>query len=202
MMASRIVLQPETEPVTLVQAKAHVRVTSTASDSLITTFIKAARRAAERFTGRALIDQTWDVFLDEFPEDEIELPKPPLIVVEGVFYRDADGVEQELSTDDYVVANADDEHLSGRVVLAATASWPTIQERPNAVRVRLRAGYLDATTSPAEAAVPEDIQTAILLHVGHLYAHRETVVVGETVSELPMGTRELLRPYRVLLGMA
>ena len=41
------------------------------------------------------------------------------------------------------------------------------------------------------------IEAALLLIVGHLYAHREDVVAGVSVAKLPNGAEWLLAPYKV-----
>lgn len=45
--------------------------------------------------------------------------------------------------------------------------------------------------------VNDQIKAAVLLTVGHLYANREDVVVGASVSALPHGADCLLQPYKV-----
>jgi len=65
------------------------------------------------------------------------------------------------------------------------------------VRIRFIAGYGDAGSD-----VDASIRAAILLHLGSLYAHRETVIVGQTSVQLPWGAEQLLRPHRILLSMA
>jgi len=40
------------------------------------------------------------------------------------------------------------------------------------------------------------ILAAVRLILGHLWANREAVVVGDTATEIPMGAVHLLRPYR------
>jgi uncharacterized phiE125 gp8 family phage protein len=188
-------------PVSLAVARQHVSVAGTARDDLLAIYLAAATERVERFTGRALVDSTWDLTLDEFPADgaAIELPNPPLIEVVGVFYQDDDGLETEVDAADYIVGESIGQPAR---VLPTSGSWPTAGDRPNAVRVRFRAGYLDATTSPAVANVPSAIKAAVLLLTGDLYAHRETLVVGDTAAEMPGYLDAFLRPYRVRLGMA
>lgn len=201
-MALRLITAAATNPVTLTEAKAHLREVDTDNDTLIGSMVSAATKYAEKFLGRALIDQTWELVLDEFPTDEdelaIKIPLPPLIEVESIKYDDGDGVEQTLDEDLYVVDSASQ---PGWVVPVST--WPTsINDAVNSVRIRFRAGYLDTSVSPAEENVPDNIKAAILLHVGALFAHRETVVVGQPANLLPFGARQLLELDRVDLSMA
>lgn len=199
-MGLKLVTEPATLPVSIDELKAHSRITFTDDDAVVEIYLRAAVNHAERFTGRAFIDQTWDYYADAFPLDDkpIDLPKPPLIEVSGVYYRATSGDETEFSSSNYLV---DDAAHKARVALAYGQSWPTIQERVNAVRVRFRAGYLDVS-SPEESAVPVDIKAAIMLTAGTLYQNRESVVVGASVVTLPFGAQELLRPHRVHTAMA
>ncbi|MBF7956132.1 head-tail connector protein [Rahnella victoriana] len=43
----------------------------------------------------------------------------------------------------------------------------------------------------------DDIRAAMLLLIGHWYANRESVVVGDNVVTLPLAVESLLQPYRV-----
>lgn len=45
--------------------------------------------------------------------------------------------------------------------------------------------------------VNDVIKSAVLLIVGHLYAHREDVVAGVSVAQMPNGAEWLLQPYKV-----
>lgn len=194
-MGQLLVTAPSSEPVSLEEAKLHLREDGSDQDDLIGIFIQAAREAVERHTGRALIDQVWDVYLDEFPDDDkpVEIALAPVIEVVGVFYTDSAGVEQPMDEgDDYT---ADVVSVPSRI--RAVSAWPSAKETQNAVRVRLRAGYLDQAVSPAEANVPAALKAAILLTVGNLYANRETIVVGQSATELTWAAKFLLRPFVV-----
>src|SRR3990167_6456356 len=82
-------------PVTLTEAKAHLRYDLTTEDTLITTLIKVATEYAEKRLSRALITQTWDLYLKEFPpEDTIVLPFPPLQSITHVKYYDSNNTLQ------------------------------------------------------------------------------------------------------------
>jgi len=203
-MGLKLVTSPATRPITLTQAKQQCRATEfTDDDELIGLFIDAAVDFADGpsgFLGRALIDQTWDYYLDAFPASgPIEIPLPPLIEVIGLFYQDGDGIEQEWTSTNYVV---DAGGNPGKVSLGSGVSWPTPIDQSEAVRIRFRAGYLDQGVSPAVANVPGAIKAALLIHVADLYANRESSIVGQTVAKLPWSAEQLLRRYRFYLGMA
>ena len=61
--------------------------------------------------------------------------------------------------------------------------------------------YLRAQVAYRQAmdgiVVNDTIKSAVLLIVGHLYAHREDVVAGVSVAKLPNGAEWLLQPYKV-----
>jgi len=203
-MGLKLVTAPATKPITLAQAKMQCRATEfTDDDDLIGLFMEAAVDFADGpsgFLGRALIDQTWDYYLDAFPASgPIEIPLPPLIEVVGLFYQDGDGIEQEWTSTNYVVASSGN---PGKVSLGSGVSWPTPIVESEAVRIRFRAGYLDQGVSPAVANVPGAIKAALLIHVADLYANRESAIVGQTVAKLPWSAEQLLRRYRFYLGMA
>jgi uncharacterized phiE125 gp8 family phage protein len=177
----------------LVEAKAHLNVDYADDDTLIQAMIDAATAHCDGpggFLGRAIVEQTWELVLDEFPENEIRIPLPPLIAVQSVKYDDGDGVEQTISSGDYTVDTASE---PGWVLPEASGTWPATFDGINAVRIRYRAGYL---------TVPSDIKAAILLYVGSLYANREVEMVGATVAPMPWSAEQLLRRKRFDLSMA
>jgi hypothetical protein len=80
-MALKQKVAPAVEPLTLEEAKNHLRVDADIDedDALINNLIAAARQDCEKFQNRAYITQTWELWLDAWPEkDYIELPLPPL----------------------------------------------------------------------------------------------------------------------------
>lgn len=200
-MGLRLVTAPTDSPVSLEEAKAHLRVEFTDDDDLIEIFRKAATDVAEQFTGRAFVAQTWDMLLDAFPTTgPIRVPKPPLLELVGVFYNDGSGTEQTVDAADYIVGQANDGAFAA-VSLAYGAAWPTAQSVADAVRVRFRAGYVNGDSPPLDD-VPFAIKAAILMTIGTLYAHRETIVIGQSVAQLPWAAEQLLLPYRVHTAMA
>ncbi len=202
-MALRLITAPTVEPISLTEAKAHLRVNHSDDDTIIGALITAATSFVDGpsgFLGRALVAQTWELVIDEFPTSEIQIPLPPLQSVVSVKYDDTAGIEQTLASTDYYV---DDASEPGWIVPISTG-WPSTIDAINAVRVRFIAGYDSDAASPPDltANIPGAIKAAMLLHIGALYEHRETVVVGQVATELPWGADQLLRRFRIHLAMA
>lgn len=148
-------------PITLEQARAQCRVDSTDEDALIETFVGVAVQAAADRMQRSLVPTRWRGTLDSFPA-AIELPHPPIMSVESVKYIDANGTQQTLDPQDYLVDSVSE---PGYLVPTVARTWPATQGRINAVEVEYTAGY-------AAGAVPLPIQQWILLAVGDLYGNR------------------------------
>lgn len=202
-MGLKLITAPTDYPVSLVEVQKHCSAPETDFESILEICRKAATDEAEQFTGRALIEQTWDLYLDAFPTSgPIRIPKPPLIEVVGIYYRDSGGDEQTFAAASYIVdADNDPAGQRARIMLANSASWPTPDDAANAVRIRFKAGYID-DASPQVANVPYAIKAAILMIAGTLFANRETIVIGQTATMLPWAAEQLLRRYRVEKAMA
>lgn len=52
-----------------------------------------------------------------------------------------------------------------------------------------------------DIVITPSITAACLLIAGHLYDHRESVIVGTGAVEMPMGAHSLLYPYRIGIGV-
>lgn len=190
-MALVLVQAPSVEPITLTEAKLHLRVDVADDDAFILSLITAARQWCEGFQCRAYITQTWQLWLDNWPEGgEIRIPKPPLQSVSSIKYYGADGAEYVMPSADYLV---DTKSEPGRVVLGYGKSWPSITLRPvGAIVIEFVAGYGTASS------VPEKVKQAIKLLVGHWYAYRETVLTGSISKELEFTVSALLWQERVV----
>lgn len=162
-MTPKRITDATVEPVSLAEAKLHLRVDHADEDALITRLIKVARVAAEDRTERSLITTTWQITLDAFP-DAIALPMPPLLSVTSLQYIDLAGVLRTLSPADYIVDTASQ---PGYVVPGVDKAWPDTQARINAVTVTYTAGY-----GATAADVPAPITQWILLAIGDMYANR------------------------------
>lgn len=185
-------------------AKSHLRIpiALTDDDSYVDNLIAAAVPVVELLTNRKLINQEWEMFLDEFPQDggEIEIPYPPLLAVSEVKYFDINGAEQTLSSTVYQV---DDKALVGSVKLKNGQYWPSTQfKKVNAVKVKFTCGYYDPEDTDLTEAqqlkkLPKAIRQALLLLIGTWYENRETVIVGTNAMKIPNTIEMLVAPYEV-----
>lgn len=183
---------PEEEPVSLADAKAHAKIDVDADDAILATYIQAARELVEQFTGRALITQTWEVYLDRFPSEcdpdgeAIVLPWPPLQAVVSIQSIPTTGTVLTgvpVAADYTVDAIAE----PARIVPAYGLGWPDTKPVPNAVQVAFNAGY------GAAADVPAALRTAIMQLVTDMYDNRSPVPTTYATEQM----KHLCGPYKV-----
>jgi uncharacterized phiE125 gp8 family phage protein len=191
-MALKLITDPSAEPVTVAEAKTHLRVDHSDEDTYIGLLIKTARQWVEEYTRRAILTQTWTLSLDAVPGSRIALPRPPLQSVTHIkFYDEADAATTVSST----FYQVDTSGEPGRVLLKSTGYWPSVSlMRPAAgVVVTYVAGWT------AAGSVPEPFKQAIKLLVGHLYENREDVTQSNGLMvTIPMGAKMVLWPWRVM----
>lgn len=201
------VTPPAEEPVSLIEAKLHLRVDFDEDDVLITALISAARQAAETLTGRQFITARWKLVFDCFPGspamgvpagqsfslpgNAILLPKVPVRSVLAINYLDMGSVNQTMAALTYTVDAACE---PARITPVFGQCWPVCLPQIGAVSVTFDAGYGTA------AQVPEGIKSWIKLRVGSLYNHREEMAVLSRghIDHLPF-IDGLLDPYKVAL---
>lgn len=188
---------PAAEPISLTEAKLHLRVDDDDQDALISGLIAAAREWAENYTRRSFVQRTLELRLDCFVSP-IKLPSGPVISVTSVQYMDQAGVLQTLAADRYQV------DLYGTppcIVPVFGVVWPVTKYGTlNSVVVEYEAGYADSNVSPPDLAdnVPSAVKAALKLIVGHLYENREAVVLANVQAiQLPMAVKSLLAPYEI-----
>lgn len=187
-MTSRLVIAPANEPVTLSEAKAHLRVTSSAEDALIGGLVSAAVQHldGEGVLGRAMITQTWATYASNTP-GVIRLPMTPFQSLTSVEYYDSDNSLQAATLSDFEARIFRD---FATIHPVRGAAWPTAYPRYDAFKITYVVGWGDA------ADVPQTLKQAILLLVGHWYEHR-MAVTDDRLMETPVAVDALVGANRV-----
>lgn len=188
-MLVRVVTPPADEPVTLAEAKGHLRLEGSDDDTYVLALIQAARQHIEEVCWRGVVTQTREALLNGFPcVGELALPGGNLASIVSVTYTDADGVVRTLNRETY---EADTVSEPGRLLLAYGQSWPGTRCQWDAIRVRYTVGW-------EAALVPAPIKHALLLLVAQMYEHRVPEVAGTIVSKVDFAVDALLAPYRLV----
>ncbi|WP_434565154.1 head-tail connector protein [Thermoanaerobacterium thermosaccharolyticum] len=184
-MYQQLVTPPAMEPVTLEEAKLHLRIDGNEEDSLISALIMAARQKCEEYTRRAFITQTWELALDS-ASGKVYLPRPPIQTINEV-------------TLDGKIVSAENYSLIGQDAFYPKISLNAVN--PAGLVIRYISGY-----GSNAADVPQAIRQAILMLVAHLYEAREGEapqveyeVQARAGADIPPMVTSLLRSYRVMM---
>ncbi len=206
-----LITPPASEPITITEAKAHLRVDTPDDDTLITSLIKSSRELCELYTGLGLLPQTWRLLMDKWPtvqndewwdglrqgafiptvKKELLLERSPLVSVSTVKTFEEDGSGAIYDSSNYYV-----DPSGGRIVLKASSSAPTGSKSINSVEIVFSVGYADASN------VPGAIKLGILDLINFHYEHRgdESIrassIESESVHNIPVGIRNLWNPYK------
>jgi uncharacterized phiE125 gp8 family phage protein len=177
---------PAEMPVTLAEAKAHLRIDHNDQDDLISSQIKAATAYLDGYSGiigRALVTQTWRQDFGRFA-NRLPLPVAPVTAIVSISHFDVGNVQQVVDPSGYdLFADAHGAY----VALQPGKVWPATFRRIDAVSVTFTAGYGSA------ADVPAPIRQAILLIVQRLFDGADT----EIDVAIDRVVHALVAPYRM-----
>lgn len=184
------------QPITLAEAKAFMKISSTFEDDLISALIIAATEQAEQYTGQVFITRT---FLGKFSVEYIssteiypyvKLRRAPLDTVNTV----------QISVDDTFIDESYQEkkptHGYARILFNDSVS--SFDDIPYPLQINFDAGYGDAS------AVPDNIKLALKMYVNFLYRNRGDCIDSSSCgvlkdnSGLPPVVRSLLTPYKII----
>lgn len=189
----RCLTAPSGTPVTLAEAKAHLRVDHSEEDVLISALIGAATEHLDGWSGilgRCLLSQTWAQSFSAFPCGILRLPFPSASSASVVYWAPGATETATLSASlHHLAEDAGGPYLE----LVSGASWPATEDRPDAVTVSATYGY---GAEPGD--VPSPLRAAILIAVADLYRYRESASVGAGVVDIPSAVAfaNLVAPYR------
>ena len=189
-MPSILLDGPAVEPVSLAEAKAHLRVEHGDDDDVIAALIAGARVHVEAQTRRALITQTWRLTRDAWPANGrlAVLPAPLRALVAARVYK-SDGTALAIDTDAFAI-----DKVSAPAVLTYASGAPPAPGRiAGGIELDIEAGYGDAASD-----VPEPLRQVIRVLAAHWSENRGLIAQGHSVAVLPEAASALIKPYRVL----
>ncbi|MCB2081366.1 MAG: phage head-tail connector protein [Hyphomicrobiales bacterium] len=169
-----LITAPAEEPLSLSEAKLYLRVDSSDEDSVITRMIATARQAAEHYTRRSFITQTWTLAYDDYAPAMVALPKGPVQSITSVKTIARDATETVISSSVYTMDAGKNRLLFDADILGLV------------VQITYVAGYGDASS------IPEALKQGMLAHIADLYEQRPNY------AGLPLTARDLYAPYRSL----
>ena len=220
-MSWQVVSLLDPEPLTLAEAKSHLRVDFSDDDVLIAALISATRQYAEGITWRAIPRQQRKLVLDAFPAPSAETSSAnwygpqwgtgpgPLTVLRpsgrsgyelylpGAPVISVDTIKYLQDTDgtQQTLSSAnyivDNVSEPCRVVPSYSNTWPATRAQANAVEITFTCGY---------ATVPEGIKAWMKVRLGALYENREEVALMNRgkIEPLPF-VDGLLDPFRAVV---
>lgn len=176
---------PASQPVSLAEMRAQIWNISPerATDEYLSHLISAATDYVETVTWRKIVDQTWRLYLDTWPQKAILLPGGKISSVDQVSINQ--DPERILGEDEYLV------ELLGESpgIYEPEIGWPqdTLPEK-NGIKIEYACGW-------SVNNVPAGIKHAILLLGEHWHQHASPVIVGASVEEVPLSVDALLSPW-------
>lgn len=190
-----IATHPAVEPVTVQEAKSHLRIDGAADDTMLAHYITAARTFLERRLSRSFIDTKWTLRRDTFPAYAQELPRPPFSpttgkqAVEIVYVKDdSDGTVVSMTEEDHFTV--DRFSTPPMVFPAGDELWPTTAAVENAVAISWWSGY-----GATGAAVPPPLRHAVLMLAGAWFMQREAIST-DGPQPVPYGVEALIDVYK------
>lgn len=181
MGAFTVITPPKIEPVTLEEAKGSLKILHDDEDDRISALIKTGREYSESFCGIRIMTTIVELSFDYFPASSFGLSTAPLQKVDSVKYLSTGSPQTQITLTENVDYYADVTTQGGR--LTAIGGWPSAARQPNSVKIRMTAGYIDASL------VPEQIKDGIKAYIVYLY---------DTEESMLNTARSILWPQRIL----
>jgi len=179
-MKTVIVTPPVTEPVSLSEAKAQLRIEDafTLDDDYISALISAARDRCESYCNQFFTQQSLEIVFETKADGTVDLPYPGL-TVNNIIYVNQDNIPTIIDPSDYV--------------------YSTIGQKLEFLSSFDSKGWLMQVDTTAPASI-YGVQMAIKMIVTDLYELRTETAVGVSLSDNP-AVKALLYPYRLSLGV-
>jgi len=223
-MRFRLVSDAASEPVTISDLMAFIRVDIDPNDGVMASLLKAARRRVEKETGLALLTQTWAAVMDRWPDTVAPDYRPgqaptggvsgwwggmqqgpiALLVPNGMIEiaKRPFGTVTQIRTRDITSAFTTIDPTTYYVEVSDYVG--RISRKPGAYWPPVPSnmlGSIEVTFTCGFGAtpdlVPEDLLVAIKMLASHWHEHREPVLEGQ-VDPMPQHVQSILNSWQAL----
>ena len=180
-MPATLYQAPASEPVSIPEVRAFLRIDGEQEDALLAALVRSARTVCESFIGKRLLraEYSEDFLLSQ--ASHVRLGERPFHVLTLAQLERAQGGFEPLSEDEYRLDETADGSVEMRVL--------TPYSRNDRLHVRYRAGSYDDWNQ-----VPEPIRHGLMRMVAHFHTHRDSMQDDRP----PAIIAALWRPYRML----
>lgn len=177
---------PAVEPVSLAEARAHLRLEETHEDALVTTLIEAGRLLLESATRLIFINQSWRLILEEAPGGaRLRLPLAPIIAITEIRAIDAAGQASIVDPQQYRLRAG-----AAPPLLILEDGFANAQ---GGLEIDLEVGFGSAPEN-----VPAPLRQALRMLVARWFEERGDTGGEPETGVLPPDVALMIAPYRHL----
>ncbi len=224
-MRARLVTPPTGEPVTLAEAKAHLRLETAEDDPYVQALITAARLHIEEYCWRGLLQQKWELVLEGFHmPDHRELPRRAHLTYQhhstpflNPWFKREDAIElpkgqlatltdhtSPVTSVVYIDPGGAQQTLDPSLYQVDDVYVPGHIRTPFGIdwpltRFQWDAVKIQYVVGWALADLPMPIKQALLLLVAQWYEFRTPQVLDRRVENMGFAVKALLETYRLNL---
>lgn len=178
---------PATEPMTLAEAKNHLRIPDdvTELDTVIALYIASARAYLEATYSTYLVKRTIEILFQNFPRvDTMRMPIWPIQSIDYFRYTGANGTQGSLAVDTQILTRL--YKKPPELVLPWAAVWPQIVlTTADPIAVGATVGFVTAS-SPENLPMPAAALEAMRMLIGHQYFNGSAITLGSLMKSDPI----------------
>lgn len=187
-MNLQVIVPPEGEPITVVEAKKFMRVGFDDDDEIIAGLITTAREMLEAKLNVAMLEQT---VTEEFDGGKatIRLARSPVVETIEVMFHRADATTEIITAGMFDRGGNRLKYRYGWPVIQPSGAWP-MGRGFAALVITYAAGYPDTQT------LPSGLKTALKQLTAYLYEHR-----GDEIADIPKEIMQTCKQYYVPIDL-
>jgi len=163
---------PTLRPVSLDEAKEHLRITGTVEDNVLAIYLDSAIAACENKLQYAIMDSVFKLYVSSYTQ-HISLQKKFVTAIGSVNYYDDNGDLQAVASGNYAVQTFRSPNV---LYFDEDFSEPSTDSRDFPIEITFNAGATAAT------GVLPTIRNAVLIECADRYEHRHDQIIGTSVG--------------------